>query len=1031
MDGLAGRFADFFKAIHGNEPFEWQKRLAQQVLDGDGWPDVIRVPTGCGKTSTLDLALFELAMRGVNYAARRICFVIDRRLVVDEVTEHAHRLYAAISGAHGSTDGSVLAEVATRLGSIAADAEAPLRVVRLRGGVYCDDGWAADPLTPTILISTVDQIGSRLLFRGYGVSRRSRPVHAGLLAFDTRIILDEAHLSTVFSETLDRIRQYQQWAELAPLDENRRISIVQMSATAGEAARVFPASPADWREMQDERLKVRLEASKPAELIEVTVETITKKMRQEQPRKARELEKENRKKLVKHLVDTAKEFAGVANGAAEHTEVSPVVGVVVNRVATARQVFQKLQDQGDNEPDRDVILLTGRIRPYDRDRLLDHWLPMIRAKRARQPDRPLFVVATQTVEVGANLDFDVLVTEAAPLDALRQRFGRLYRIPDQPEHRPPAKAAVVIRSDQKSNSQDDPIYGQSIAETWKWLNQRDVASVSGRGANRSVVVDFGINHLDPKLPQSADDLRPMLAPQPEAPILFPAHLDAWVQTNPTPDPDPDVAPFLHGRADSPADVLIVWRADLDAGNRKHWKQIVSLMPPRTREALPVPVYEAQAWLRRSAEADIADVEGVPIHEARPTQEDHRRALRWRGRDDSKIVGPEALRPGDTIVVPASYGGADQFGWNPPSDDPVSDVADICLSQLVASYPEDAFRRPKLRIRLHPSLWSPSEMPNLDETSRQNLGSLLNAVLSAATAEDQDSWPAVQRLLAEVRKDVEQPAYAAAIDALLIADPQVTVYPDHSGVVLVAAAAVTLPDHDESLVHEAEEDEPQDDDGSLIAGGRRITLADHTNRVRDTTRRFAEQCGLSRELIAALTVAAQWHDEGKRDRRFQAWLHGSELQALAALGANQPLAKSGRDPKRWGSSLAYGYPKKSRHEFVSVRLFEQSLQGSEEDGLLVKLLIGTHHGYGRPWAQVLTDRRPVQVTTKHEGRTIETNSDHRLYEVDSGWTDLFWHMVRRYSWWGLAYLESIMVTADRLVSAREQRQPLGKTEEPAA
>jgi hypothetical protein len=29
-------------------------------------------------------------------------------------------------------------------------------------------------------------------------------------------------------------------------------------------------------------------------------------------------------------------------------------------------------------------------------------------------------------------------------------------------------------------------------------------------------------------------------------VLFPAHLDCWVQTHPVPTPDPDPALFLHG-----------------------------------------------------------------------------------------------------------------------------------------------------------------------------------------------------------------------------------------------------------------------------------------------------------------------------------------------------------------------------------------------------------------------------------------------------------------------------------------------------
>src|SRR5262249_59669411 len=64
-----------------------------------------------------------------------------------------------------------------------------------------------------------------------------------------------------------------------------------------------------------------------------------------------------------------------------------------------------------------------------RDALLERFLPRVRAGRARaEADAPLVVVATMTVEVGADLDFDHLITEAAPLPALRQRFGRLNRL---------------------------------------------------------------------------------------------------------------------------------------------------------------------------------------------------------------------------------------------------------------------------------------------------------------------------------------------------------------------------------------------------------------------------------------------------------------------------------------------------------------------------------------------------------------------------------------------------------------------------
>ncbi len=1018
-------FAEFFRAVHSTERetrdlFDWQKRLATEVLTQDRWPDVIRIPTGCGKTSVLDLAVFDLALQASRKAqdrtaSRRICFVIDRRLVVDEVTDHAQRiLRAVLKGAKGSN--RVMKAVADRLAELAADGAQPLRLVRLRGGVYRDDGWAADPLTPTIIVSTVDQVGSRLLFRGYGVSQRNLPVHAGLLAFDTRIILDEAHLSAVFTDTLDSIRHFQKLAETSPLPDGRLLTVTRMSATAGSSAHPFDLAPND---RNDARLKPRLEASKPALLVSVKVEAITKKLRDEQPRKAREQERQNRLALANEIVAQARRHAGIEGGTAQ-PNAPRVIGVVVNRVATARHVFEQLQKL--DTTGSKALLLTGRIRPFDRDRLLEEWLPRIHADREQDPEETIFVVATQTVEVGANLDFDALVTEAAPLDALRQRFGRLDRLGRRHKGGAPSSASIVIRSDHAKNSDDDPIYGSATADTWKWLWSKDVAATAGKGAAKQQVVDFGIDSLDAKLPKERDVLGRMLAPVAETPRLFPAHLDAWAQTNPRPDPDPDVAPFLHGRADPSADVVVVWRADLDEEHAAMWPAIVSAMPPLTREALPVPIYEVRAWLQNAAVGDIADVEGsaseAELGEISGAERRvERKVVRWRGRSDARVAEPDDLRPGDTVVVPTKYGGSDRFGWNPDRRDAVEDIAEQCLAQLVASYPSDAFRRPKMRLRLHPSL-----LPQADDPTRQRLHKLLRAMVVSAASDGHDASDATRRLLESMLPMVNDLHVKAAIQAMQGQRCRLVRYPLGDGIVAIASVAIHLPPLADV---EREEDEPEGDEASFT--GRKVPLDEHMRSVAETVRDFANANGLDSTLVRTVELAGLWHDQGKRDWRFQTWLRGSELQALAEEA--NPIAKSGRDRSQWQSSTDFGYPRGARHEFVSVRLLERAVPNGVNREI-AKFLIGTHHGFGRPFPPVVQDNSSVDVKLLSGDQEVVVSSDHRLHRLDGGWADLFWSLVRRFGWWGVAYLEALLVTADRTVSARERR-PLGSAKDAAS
>ena len=107
-------FPDFYRALHGRDPFPWQSRLAELVAVS-GWPSEIGVPTGLGKTSSIDIAVWSLAAQADRHpsertAPTRVWYTVNRRLLVDAVTDHALRLAGLLRDA---TVGP-LAEVASR-----------------------------------------------------------------------------------------------------------------------------------------------------------------------------------------------------------------------------------------------------------------------------------------------------------------------------------------------------------------------------------------------------------------------------------------------------------------------------------------------------------------------------------------------------------------------------------------------------------------------------------------------------------------------------------------------------------------------------------------------------------------------------------------------------------------------------------------------------------------------------------------------------------------------------------------------------
>lgn len=1011
-------FDDFFAAlwpeIREQPPaFPWQRELARRVLAEGKWPASLDLPTSAGKTAVLDIAVWSLAHceQTSRMSPRRIFFVVDRRIVVDEAAERARLIRDRLSAA---TDG-ILRDAADRLRALSSTG-VPLEVSVMRGGMPRETAWVSSPAQPAMILTTVDQLGSRLLFRGYGVTPEMAPIHAGLAGTDSLVFLDEAHLSAAFRETLEAIRRFSgtKWRSK---EVARPIEVVSMSATLGQPAGfVFRETYTDGEQPSAE-LRRRLEAHKQTHLVEVPTGTEPPKSASAgEKRKWLRGERGRRATLVAKLAALAQESFNEAR--------VRVVGVVVNRVASAREVFQRLDEaRRTGRCDADLLLLTGRCRPLDRDRLLRRFWSRLRAGRARtDSDARLIVVATQCIEAGANLDFDSIVTEIASLDALRQRFGRLDRFGELEN----TTARIVARTDHvHRNASADLIYGSALKTTWKALHDSLPNAKKKKPQAELPLIDFGIKWL--KLP-GGEELTDCLAPRKHAPVLLSAHLDLFCQTSPRPHPDPDVAAYLHGPASDTADVSVVWRADLDAAHENDWAEIVSLIPPSSAEAMPVPLSAVRAWLAESRPADdLADVEGIPV--AVGGDRSSRKALLWLGthslaaskaedeiadRSGTRLITANELFPGCTVIVPASYGGADDFGWSPLAQRVVFDHGDTACSRQLG--------RPALRLS------APVFQSWIGDAALIDSGVLkrLTALVLTETDEDSDDEDSVDRALTMLRLLSAQSALPDAQRELaieLLAAPdklRTQAYPGGHGLVVIGPRRTTP----------APVRLDEGNDSSFGARGP-ITLEAHTEKVFQQVVGFTTQCPLATDALRGdLKLAAKLHDLGKCDRRFQTLLRQGDRVAAAtgpvlAKSATRPASANERRRARERAGVPVGW----RHELLTLSLLEDgsNLDGSNlashplsaaVDRDLVQHLITSHHGYCRAIAPIIEDPAPPSAKLDWNGQRLASDAAYVWSRLDSGITDRFWGLVRRYGWFGLAYLEAVLRLADHRASAQE-------------
>ncbi|MBB5936401.1 CRISPR-associated helicase Cas3' [Streptomyces zagrosensis] len=173
-----------------------------------------------------------------------------------------------------------------------------------------------------------------------------------------------------------------------------------------------------------------------------------------------------------HLTDPA-----TVTEITQHLKHDEAVLVIANNIRQAQQLYDQLAPTARalHGPDA-ATMLHSRYKRHDRTRIEQHITGRYKVERTRTNQRlPGLVISTQVLEVSMDVDFDVLFTAAADLEALAQRFGRTNRIAAEPP------ADVIVHTSRYTPSHNTPgtwfadgIYPQAPTQAaWNILTAHD------------------------------------------------------------------------------------------------------------------------------------------------------------------------------------------------------------------------------------------------------------------------------------------------------------------------------------------------------------------------------------------------------------------------------------------------------------------------------------------------------------------------------------------------------------------------------
>jgi len=499
-----GSFRDCFRALTGNFPFPWQEKLFAEFLERK-FRERCDVPTGLGKTSVMAIWLLGLVHHHRNHSLdgypRRLVYVVNRRTVVDQATREAERIRLAI-GNEPTLAGtaSILRSLVTR------DSDAPFAISTLRGQFADNAEWRDDPARPAIIVGTVDMIGSRLLFAGYGRGFKTRPLHAGFLGQDSILIHDEAHLEPAFQELLTTIeREQKRCGDFLPI----RVMALTATPRTGGSSESSVLTDADRKHPI---VSKRLTAKKGMSFFRVEDE--------------------------KAIADEA------VRRALDYRETQQAVIVFLRKLDDVESAARKLRAEK-----LKVLELTGTMRGLERDEMVKTnriFARLMRGSDATPEPGTVYLICTSAGEVGVDMSADHMVGDLTPFDSMAQRLGRVNRFGDGD-----ARVDVVYAAPAEDPKPLDKVLARTLS-----LLQR----LPTREDKRHDASPAALGRLPLSERQDAFTPGPEILPATD--ILF----DAWALTSVRDKLPgrPAVAEWLHGIAEwEPPETYVAWRGEVD------------------------------------------------------------------------------------------------------------------------------------------------------------------------------------------------------------------------------------------------------------------------------------------------------------------------------------------------------------------------------------------------------------------------------------------------------------------------------------